>query len=324
MHLGVDLGGTKTEIVALSTNNEITLRERIDSPQGSYQETLKAIVGLVQKAENQLGTKCSLGIGIPGSVSPFSGRVQNANSTWLIGQPIKEDLSNALDRDVAVANDADCFTLSEANDGAAKNAKTVFGVILGTGVGGGISINKQIIVGPNAITGEWGHNPMPTHLANNYQARALPSTKEQKNSLDKLCAPTICTCYCGQSNCIETFLSGPGFLKRVNEAYSFDLERMQELETLGDDAFKIQILDYYIDSLARALSTVINIFDPNCIVLGGGLSNIPNIYPAISCALQPYVFSEKCITPVLKAKHGDSSGVRGAAWLGRNGEIKGS
>lgn len=324
MHLGVDLGGTKTEIVALNNDNEIKLRERIDSPQGSYQETLKAIIGLVQKAENQLGTKCSLGVGIPGSVSPVSGRVQNANSTWLIGQSIKEDLSNALDRDTAVANDADCFTLSEASDGAAKDAKTVFGVILGTGVGGGISINKQIIVGPNAITGEWGHNPMPNYLTKNNRARPSPTSKEQKNAHDKLCAPTTCTCYCGHSKCIETFLSGPGFLKRVNEAYSFNFSRMQEIETLRDDRLKTQILDYYIDSLARALSTVINIFDPNCIVLGGGLSNIQNIYPAISDALQPYVFSEKCITPVLKAKHGDSSGVRGAAWLGKIGAIKDS
>lgn len=295
MHLGIDLGGTKVEIVALDECNQVQYKKRIASPRDSYQMTVVTLLQLVQEAENEIGQVCSLGIGIPGSISPTTGLIQNANSTWLIGHPLKQDLEEHLNRSIGIANDADCFTLSEAYDGAASDNSSVFGVILGTGVGGGICIHQNPILGPNAITGEWGHNPMP------------PSH----------CEPNKPTCYCGRQNCIETYLSGPAFVRHFNESNKTELKRVEEIIKYTDAELRRKAEQYYTEHLAAALATVVNILDPECIVLGGGLSNMPFLYRDLKTAMLPYVFSETLTTKIRPAKHGDSSGVRGAAWLGK-------
>ena len=300
MHLGIDLGGTKTEVAVLDNNNTVLLQHRVPSPQHSYQATLDNIIALILHAETKLNTCCTVGIGIPGSISPTTRRIQNANSTWLIGHDLKTDIERGLNRPIAIANDADCFTLSEACDGVGHNKATVFGVILGTGVGGGITVNRQIISGPNAITGEWGHNIMPVPL----------QTSEHSSQ-----------CYCGQRHCIETYLSGPALVKRFNQqtkAETPDINSVEQLLAQQDsDATAALTLSNFYEGLTASLAQVINILDPECVVLGGGLSNIDAIYTEIPKRLQKYVFSENCLTPILKAAHGDSSGVRGAAWLGK-------
>lgn len=295
MHLGIDLGGTKIEIVALDESNRMRYRKRISSPHGSYQQTLDTLSRLVNDAEHELGQNCSLGIGIPGSISPTTGLIQNANSTWLIGHPFKQDLEKCLKRSIGIANDADCFTLSEACDGSGSDSSSVFGVILGTGVGGGICINQTPLSGPNAITGEWGHNPMPqSHCRKNQPL-----------------------CYCGRRHCIETYLCGPAFVRHFNEANNTKLERVEEIMNHPDASLRILAEAFYIEHLAAALATVVNILDPECIVLGGGLSNMPFLYNDLKKAMLPHVFSDTVQTIILPAKHGDSSGVRGAAWLGK-------
>lgn len=301
MHLGIDLGGTKIEIIALDSDSNELYRHRIASPQGDYNQTLDAIVSLVTEAEAELQTTATLGIGIPGALSPETGLIKNANSTWLISHDLKTDLSQLLNRPVYTANDADCFTLSEASDGAASEFNNVFGVILGTGVGGGIVINQQLVTGPNAITGEWGHNP-------------LPWMNSEDSALD---------CYCGKQGCIETFLSGPGMVKHYQTEHQLALEApfsaidMIDLCRQGDEQ-AISSFSRYVNRLGKALASVINVLDPEVIVLGGGLSNINEIYPLIADQVAAYIFSDQVNTKFVKATHGDSSGVRGAAWLGKS------
>ena len=286
--IGIDLGGTKTEAVALDPGGVERLRRRVPTTAGSYEGTIATIQGLVGAMETALAGKASVGIGIPGAISPATGLVKNANSTWLIGRPLDRDLATALARPVRVANDADCFALSEASDGAAAGAPIVFGVILGTGVGGGIVINGCLIRGPNAIAGEWGHNPLP-----------WPSDEERPGP----------ACYCGRFGCIETFLSGPGLSQDDGRGLTAaDL-------AVRDDQPTRDSLGRYAHRLARALAHVVNILDPHVIVLGGGLSNIGTLYEAVPRLWGQWIFTDTVSTQLRPPKHGDSSGVRGAAWL---------
>ena len=295
MRLGVDLGGTKIEIVGLAADGRELLRRRIATPQGDYRATLTAIAGLVAEAEAELGQTGSVGIGIPGAESLRSGLIKNANSTCLIGQPLHHDLQTLLRREVRLANDANCFALSEAIDGAGRDVETVFGVILGTGVGGGIVIRRQVLVGANAIAGEWGHNPLPRLAAADQPAP---------------------DCYCGHRGCIETYLSGPGLTAdhARHTAETLDATSIECRAAAGDAACEAT-LRRYEDRLGRALAGVINILDPQVIVLGGGLSNMQRLYRHLPACCAPYVFSDAVDTRFLPPVHGDSSGVRGAAWL---------
>ncbi|MBP8195153.1 MAG: ROK family protein [Azonexus sp.] len=295
MRLGVDLGGTKIEIVGLAADGRELLRRRIATPQGDYRATLTAIAGLVAEAEAELGQTGSVGIGIPGAESLRSGLIKNANSTCLIGQPLRHDLQTLLRREVRLANDANCFALSEAIDGAGRDVETVFGVILGTGVGGGIVIRRQVLVGANAIAGEWGHNPLPRLAAADQPAP---------------------DCYCGHRGCIETYLSGPGLTAdhARHTAETLDAASIECRAAAGDAACEAT-LRRYEDRLGRALAGVINILDPQVIVLGGGLSNMQRLYRHLPACCAPYVFSDAVDTRFLPPVHGDSSGVRGAAWL---------
>lgn len=290
LRFGIDLGGTKIEIIGLDGEREC-LRRRVATPRGDCPATLAAIVQLVQDAERELGRRGSVGLGIPGTVSPDHGRIKNANSTCLIGQDLKGDLERLLARPVRLANDADCFALSEASDGAGAGARSLFGVILGTGVGGGIVIHGRLLGGPNAIAGEWGHNPLPWRTAEDGPTRR---------------------CYCGLDDCIETFLCGPGWAAR--SGLGLDAGQIARAAADGDPAAGAA-LARYCDQLARALASVINILDPEVIVLGGGLSNVPALYRQVPHLLVRHVFSDRVNTRLLPARHGDSSGVRGAAWL---------
>lgn len=295
MQIGVDLGGTKTEVIALDASEVVAARRRIASPR-DYAGTLDAIAGLVADVEAETGRTGSVGVGIPGVVSHLSGRVKNANSTWLNGRPLQRDLEARLARPVRVANDANCFTLSEAIDGAGRGLGAVFGVILGTGVGGGIAIGGRIHEGPNQIAGEWGHNVLPW------------MTDEERAS-----APA---CYCGKRGCVETFLSGPGFEREAArrsgaQRSSHELVRA----AAAGDAQAREAIDRYADQLARALAGVINVIDPDAVILGGGMSNLPDLSAAVAGRLPAYVFSDSVLTRILANQHGDSSGVRGAAWL---------
>lgn len=276
MRIGIDLGGTKTEIIVLDDDGATLLRERVATPRGDYTATVATIAALVKSAETKVGAgdtapPATVGIGIPGAESRVTGLIKNANSTWLIGRPLRADLEAALSRPVRIENDANCFALSEATDGAAAGARVVFGVILGTGVGGGIVVDGRVLVGPNAIAGEWGHNTLPG------ESEARP-------------------CYCGRENCIETFLSGPALALEGGAADEAAMAR-------------------YERRLARALSQVINILDPDVIVLGGGVSNLDRLYDRIPRLWGEWVFSDHVATRLVKNQHGDSSGVRGAAWL---------
>lgn len=290
LRFGIDLGGTKIEIVGLDGEREC-LRRRVTTPRGDYAATLATVADLVRDAERELGRRGSVGLGIPGTVSPDHGRIKNANSTCLIGQDLQGDLERLLERPVRLANDADCFALSEASDGAGAGAYSVFGVILGTGVGGGIVIDGHLLRGPNAIAGEWGHNPLPWRTP----ADGLPRR-----------------CYCGLDDCIETFLSGPGWAAR--SGLGPDAGRIAAAAA-SDEPSARTALARYCDQLARALASVINVLDPEVIVLGGGLSNMPALYRDVPPLLVRHVFSDRINTRLLPARHGDSSGVRGAAWL---------
>ena len=285
--IGIDLGGTKIEAIAMDKAGQILTRHRIVSPP-SYTEALKAISQLTSNIETEIGAKARIGIGHPGSISPTTGKIRNANSTWLNDQFFERDIAEKLDRPVRLANDADCFALSEATDGAAKDVRIVFGVILGTGVGGGIVINGQLLTGAQKIAGEWGHNPLPWP-----QETELPGHP----------------CWCGQTGCIETWLSGPGMARHHLEAQGADLTAQQIFKT--DAGSKAR----YIDRLARALASVINLIDPDIIVLGGGVSNVDGLAEQTQKRLPGHVFSDHVKTRIVKNKHGDSSGVRGAAWL---------
>jgi fructokinase len=296
--LGIDLGGTKIEIIALADSGAVLLRRRRQSPRGSYMGTLDAIRALVLEAEAELGAQGTVGFGTPGAISPASGLLKNSNSTWLNGRPLDRDLAEHLGRPIAIANDADCLALSEATDGAAAGAASVFAVILGTGVGGGLAIHGRVLAGPNAIAGEWGHNPLP-----------WPAPSE-------LPGPP---CYCGLEGCIETWLSGPGLARDYHAATGIarDGPAIVAAAAAGDAAAEAALCRYE-DRLARGLATVINILDPATIVLGGGVSNLERLYARVPAIWQRYVFSDVVRTRLLPPMHGDSSGVRGAAWLGRN------
>lgn len=295
MRLGIDLGGSKIEIAALDDAGGFLLRRRVATPQGNYGATLNCIRNLVLACEADLEQRGSLGIGIPGAESGPEWRIKNANSTCLIGQTLRSDLEILLDRDIRLANDANCFALSEAVDGAGSGASVVFGVILGTGVGGGIVVNGQPLQGINAIAGEWGHNPLP-----------LPTT-------DDLPLPD---CYCGRQGCIETYLSGPGLAadhNRRNGQQRTAPEIVRAAE--NGDVHCEASLRRYESRLGRALAGVINLLDPEVIVLGGGMSQVQRLYRNLPDCCAPHVFSDRVLTRFLPPRHGDSSGVRGAAWL---------
>lgn len=294
MRIGIDLGGTKIEIVALDDEGRERFRRRIATPRDDYDATLSAVAKLVAEAEKHVG-RSTIGIGTPGAVSPATGLMKNANSTWLIGRPLGEDIARLLGRDVRIANDANCFALSEAVDGAAAGASVVFGVILGTGTGGAIVVNRDVVVGANAIGGEWGHNPMPWPDAAEWPGPA---------------------CYCGRTGCIETFLSGPGMSRDHREATGAELDATGIAARADQgDADAHATIERYARRLARGLASIINVVDPDVIVLGGGVSNVASLYDRVPQLWVPYVFSDRIATKLVRAKYGDSSGVRGAAWL---------
>ena len=295
LRIGVDLGGTKIEVIVLDETGRSLIRRRVATPQNDYKATLAAIVGLVESVERETGQQASVGIGIPVAESLSTGLIKNANSTCLIGKPLRSDLQALLQRAVRVANDANCFALSEAVDGAGQGAEVVFGVILGTGVGGGIVVRHQTIDGINRIAGEWGHNPLPF-------------------CDEETCPPP--RCYCGRFGCIESWISGPGLaddhLRHGGNRLS--AEEIAVMSANGHTACEAT-LGRYERRLARSLAMVINILDPEIIVLGGGLSNIDRLYENVPSLWRQYVFSDSVATRLVQNQHGDSSGVRGAAWL---------
>lgn len=296
MRLGVDLGGTKIEIIALEDDGQEVLRERVATPQGDYPGTLEALAGLVEAAEARLGRgQLPVGIGTPGAISRATGLLKNSNSVCLNGHPLLQDLEKRLSRTLRISNDANCFALSEAIDGAAAGAEVVFGVIIGTGTGAGIVVNRQVLTGPNAIAGEWGHNPLPWP-----RGEEIPGPD----------------CYCGRQGCIETYLSGTGMARdfKAHTGEALAAESIVARAEHGDPAGRAA-LDRYYDRAARALAHVINILDPDVIVLGGGMGKIPTLYHEIPRRWGAYVFSDRVDTRLVAPKHGDSSGVRGAAWL---------
>lgn len=299
LRIGVDLGGTKIAVVGLAADDREVARLQRPTPRQNYDETVREVAAMVNELETATAPASVVGIAMPGSIVPTTGLVQNANSTWLNGQPFQADLENLLGRRVRTANDANCFALSEAYDGAARGAASVFGVILGTGCGGGLVVDGHLVQGHRNIGGEWGHNP-------------LPWATEQE-----LPGPV---CYCGKQGCIETFLSGPGLARSYraslagNGGGEIDAAEISHRAAAGDPA-ATATLARYCDRLARGLASVINIIDPDAIVLGGGLSQLDILYQEVPSRLPAYVFSDGCRTPIVRALHGDSSGVRGAAWL---------
>jgi len=295
MRIGVDLGGTKIEVIALDRGGAILARLRIPAPRDDYRATLDACVGLITACEAETGRQGSIGIGTPGAISPFTGRMRNANSVWLNGQALDRDLAERLGRPVRLANDADCFTLSEATDGAGRGARSVFGVIIGTGTGGGLVIDGRLLTGPNAIAGEWGHNPLPWP-----QPHELPGPP----------------CYCGKCGCIETFVSGPGLAAdhAAQTGRALSPPEIQAAAARGEPSALLS-LARHAERLARGLAGVINIIDPEVIVLGGGLSNLPHLYEDLPALIRSHLFCDGIATRILPPVHGDSSGVRGAAWL---------
>jgi fructokinase len=294
MRIGVDLGGTKIEGIALADNGDIPVRRRVQTPR-SYAETLDALVGVVEAIEKAVDRRCTVGIGIPGTVMPATGVVKNANSVCLNGETLQDDLNRRLGRTVGLMNDANCFALSEAADGAAAGAPVVFGVILGTGVGGGIVVDGKCLIGVNQITGEWGHNPLPWP------------------SLEEIPGPT---CYCGRRGCIEAFISGPGLVNDHTAHTGQTLTTHAIVKNAREgDAAATATMERYYNRLARSLATVINLLDPDVIVLGGGMSNVAGLAEQAQSRLGGYVFSDTIATRIVHNIHGDSSGVRGAAWL---------
>jgi fructokinase len=300
MRIGIDLGGTKIEGIAIAGDGDEQLRRRIPAPRDDYAQTLAAVVDLVHGIERDLGVHGTVGIGIPGAVSPATGLIKNSNSTWLIGMPLADDLSRLLDRPLRFANDANCFALSEATDGAAAGAAVVFGVIIGTGTGGGVVVHQRVLTGANAIGGEWGHNPLPA-----------PRDGERPGP----------ACYCGRSGCIETFLSGPSLARGYVASGGAAITAREIAARAGaGEPLANMALERYEERMARALGSIINVLDPDVIVLGGGLSNIDRLYERVPKLWSPYVFSHRVDTRLVRAMHGDSSGVRGAAWLwGKDG-----
>ena len=295
MRIGVDLGGTKIEAIGLQDDGEIVLRRRVPTlAVEGYDAVVGRVVALVRELESELGAEAPVGVCTPGALSPTRGLLRNSNTVCLNGRPLDRDLGRALGREVQMANDADCFALSEAVDGAAAGASSVFGVIVGTGTGGGLVVNGALVRGPNAIAGEWGHNPLPWPSATELPGRA---------------------CYCGKRGCIETWLSGPGISADHAEATG-ETSSAVELSSRNDDAARAT-LTRHLDRMARALASVINIFDPHVIVLGGGVSLMSALYEEVPARWGEYVFSDAVATRLVQARFGDSSGVRGAAWLTR-------
>jgi fructokinase len=295
VRIGIDVGGSKIEGVALDDAGRQHARIRVPAPRGNYQATLGAIVDLIARVEREAGEPGSVGIGIPGTLSAATGLVKNANSVWLNGQPMARDLPQLLGRPVRFANDANCLALSEATDGAAAGSRVVFGVIIGTGTGGGVVIDGRVLAGANGIAGEWGHNPLPWPRGGEWPGAA---------------------CYCGRTGCIETFLSGPG-LTRDFENAGGGRRTPEEIVAAArnGDLAATMCLERYEDRFARALASIINVVDPDVIVVGGGLSNIERLYTNVAARWAAYVFSDVIVTRLIRAQHGDSSGVRGAAWL---------
>ncbi|WP_273839297.1 fructokinase [Providencia rettgeri] len=298
MRIGIDLGGTKIEVIALDDDGETLFRKRVSTPKGDYIATLNAIAGLVNDAETATGQTGSVGVGIPGTLSPVTGKVKNANSTWLNGQFFDADLSKLLGRGVKIANDANCLAVSEAVDGAGAGKKVVFAVIIGTGCGAGIALDGQVHSGGNGVAGEWGHNPLPWQDDSD---RQFLSNEH---------------CYCGLTGCTELFVSGTGFMA--------DYAKLSGEKKIGTDIVKLAqegdrfakiAMDNYLSRLAKALGQAINMLDPDVIVLGGGMSNVDCLYEELPTRIRQWVFGRECDTPIRKAVHGDSSGVRGAAWL---------
>ena len=295
MRIGIDLGGTKIEVIAFGDSGEVLFRDRVATPQEDYSGTLQVIAELVVRLERELGRQGTVGIGMPGAISPATGLVKNSNSVCLNGRRFDRDLERLLRRPLRIANDANCFALSEATDGAAAGAEVVFGVILGTGTGGGVAVRGAILTGANAIAGEWGHNPLP-----------WPHPEE-------LPGPP---CYCGKSGCIETYLSGPGLARDFRAAGGRSISALEiGAQAESGDEYADAVLARYEDRLARGLASVINILDPDVIVVGGGLSNIKRLYTEVPRLWSQYVFSDTIATRLVQARFGDSSGVRGAAWL---------
>ncbi len=295
IRIGIDLGGTKIEGIALSEAGEELFRQRIATPRGDYQGTLQSIVSLIKQIEAGIDEQGSIGICTPGSLSPATGLLRNSNSVCMNGKPVLDDLQNLLHKEIRIANDANCFALSEATDGVARDASVVFGVIIGTGTGAGVVVDKKVLLGPNSIAGEWGHNPLP-----------WPNDDELPGA----------ECYCGKLGCIETWLSGPGIV-RDHELYNnefIDPELLDGKARFGNED-AIETFQRYENRMARSLAHVINILDPDVIVLGGGMGNIKRLYENVPDIWGNYVFSDTVNTKLLAPLHGDSSGVRGAAWL---------
>lgn len=295
LRIGLDIGGTKIELRAYRDNNQEVLNQRIPTP-NNYLDFVKDIVDLIRTSEQKFKMTASIGLGLPGTVCHKTGAIKNSNCVFLNGKNLKQSLQQALDRDVVIANDANCFALSEALDGAAAGKSVVFGVILGTGCGGGLVVNQQVIKGANAICGEWGHNPLPAY----------------SHDKDGAGQP----CYCGKQNCIERFISGTGFEMLYTQRFGTEISAPQIVDALKQGDHKAR-LSYYqlVDHISRSFAYIVNIIDPDAIVIGGGLSNIDSLYNDVQQKMKQYVFSPDCDTPILPAKFGDSSGVRGAAWL---------
>lgn len=294
LRLGIDLGGTKIAAVVLDHDGGTCWQARVATPRYDYEATVARIAALVAEAERDTGAPCTVGVGMPGAISPATGLVKNANSTWLNGRPLGTDLERALDREVRLANDANCLAVSEATDGAAAGARCVFGVIVGTGTGGGIVVDGRVLTGPHAIAGEWGHNPLPWPEADEWPGPA---------------------CYCGRTGCLETFLSGPGlaadYVRRGGEACTSEaIAARAEADPVAAAA-----LAAWTSRFARGLASVINILDPDVIVVGGGLSHVASLYAGVPALWRRWVFSDDVTTRLVPAAHGDASGVRGAAWL---------
>ncbi|WP_416777356.1 fructokinase [Xenorhabdus budapestensis] len=301
MRIGIDLGGTKIEVIALGDQGEELFRKRVDTPRNDYQQTLAAIAGLIADAEQATGQRGTIGIGIPGAISPFTGKVKNANSVWLNGQVLDKDISAFLGREVRVANDANCLAVSEATDGAAAGMPMVFAVIIGTGCGSGLAFDGKVHAGGNGLAGEWGHNPLPW-----------------MDDEDRAYQEEV-RCFCGKPGCTEMFVSGTGFMKdyfRLSGVHKKGHEIMEAVAQ-GDKIAELAI-QRYEKRLARALAQVVNLLDPDVIVLGGGMSNVDRLYQTLPGLVSEWVFGGECTTPIRKALHGDSSGVRGAAWLWPN------
>jgi fructokinase len=298
MRIGIDLGGTKIEALAIDAKGLELARYRIDTPRDDYKATIDAMAGLVHRLEQETGHVATVGAGIPGSISHRTGLVKNSNSTWLNGRPLHRDLSAALDREVRIENDANCLAISEATDGSAAGKRVVFGVILGTGCGGGVAFNGHVHAGPNGVAGEWGHNPLPWQRP-----------EEHPGPL----------CYCGKRGCMEMWVSGTGVARDYSEATGIQKTTREILSDFEiGDAAAVAAVERFEDRLARGLAQLINILDPDVVVVGGGLSKAQHIYQAIPRRLSKYVFGGEADTPIVQAMYGDSSGVRGAAWLWPN------